>query len=190
MNRRDFLRTAAIGGVGSLQANQSGTRKPNIVIIFLDDSGYADFRPFGKTPYPTPNVEKLASEGCQFHEFYVPQAICSASRSALLSGCYPGRTGVVGAHSPGARGLDPSFATMGQVLKTAGYRTAPSSIDLVVVQSGSVTAAPDIETNGLDATAGRLSLSDGDVLITRGVSLRLTSPSAELAVVSFSPITA
>jgi arylsulfatase A-like enzyme len=124
MNRRDFLRTAAIGGVASLQANQSGTRKPNIVIIFLDDSGYADFRPFGKTPYPTPNVEKLASEGCQFHEFYVPQAICSASRSALLSGCYPGRTGVVGAHSPGARGLDPSFATMGQVLKTAGYRTA------------------------------------------------------------------
>ncbi len=124
MNRRDFLRTAAIGGVASLQASQAGTQKPNIVIIFLDDSGYADFRPFGKTPYPTPNVEKLASEGCQFHQFYVPQAICSASRSALLSGCYPGRTGVVGAHSPGARGLDPSFATMGEVLKTAGYRTA------------------------------------------------------------------
>jgi arylsulfatase A-like enzyme len=124
MNRRDFLRTAAIAGAASLQASQSGTQKPNIVIIFLDDSGYADFRPFGKTPYPTPNVEKLASEGCQFHEFYVPQAICSASRSALLSGCYPGRTGVVGAHSPGARGLDPSFATMGEVLKTAGYRTA------------------------------------------------------------------
>jgi arylsulfatase A len=124
MNRRDFLRTAAIGGAASLQASQSGTQRPNIVIIFLDDSGYADFRPFGKTPYPTPNVEKLASEGCQFHQFYVPQAICSASRSALLSGCYPGRTGVVGAHSPGARGLDPSFATMGEVLKTAGYRTA------------------------------------------------------------------
>jgi arylsulfatase A-like enzyme len=124
MNRRDFLRTVAIGGTASLQASQSGTQKPNIVIIFLDDSGYADFRPFGKTPYPTPNVERLASEGCQFHQFYVPQAICSASRSALLSGCYPGRTGVVGAHSPGARGLDPSFATMGEVLKTAGYRTA------------------------------------------------------------------
>jgi arylsulfatase A-like enzyme len=124
MNRRDFLRTAAIGGAASLQASQSGTQRPNIVIIFLDDSGYADFRPFGKTPYPTPSVEKLASEGCQFHQFYVPQAICSASRSALLSGCYPGRTGVVGAHSPGARGLDPSFATMGEVLKTAGYRTA------------------------------------------------------------------
>jgi arylsulfatase A len=124
MNRRDFLRTAGLGAAASLKASQSGTQKPNVVIILLDDSGYSDFRPFGKTPYPTPNVERLASEGCQFHQFYVPQAICSASRSALLSGCYPGRTGVVGAHAPGARGLDPRFATMGEVLKTAGYRTA------------------------------------------------------------------
>ena len=54
----------------------------------------------------------------------MPQAICSASRSALLSGCYPGRTGVLGAHAPGARGLDPKFATMGQVARSAGYRTA------------------------------------------------------------------
>ncbi|MCX6621274.1 MAG: sulfatase-like hydrolase/transferase [Acidobacteria bacterium] len=99
-------------------------RPPNIVIIFLDDSGYADFRPFGKPDYPTPNVQRLAGQGCRFTNFHVPQAICSASRSALLSGCYPGRTKVFGAHGPGARGLDPAFATMGQVLKTAGYRTA------------------------------------------------------------------
>jgi arylsulfatase A-like enzyme len=124
MNRRDFLRTAAIGSATSLGLSQTTARKPNIVIIFLDDSGYSDFHPFGNPAYPTPNVEALAKQGCQFHEFYVPQAICSASRSALLSGCYPGRTGVFGAHPPGARGLDPKFATMGQVLKTAGYRTA------------------------------------------------------------------
>jgi arylsulfatase A-like enzyme len=99
-------------------------RPPNFVLIFLDDSGYADFRPFGKTPYPTPNVERLAGQGCAFRNFHVPQAICSASRSALLSGCYPGRTGVFGAHPPRARGLDPKFATMGEVMKTAGYRTA------------------------------------------------------------------
>ncbi len=97
---------------------------PNFVIIFLDDSGWADFRPFGKPSYATPNVEHLASEGCRFNNFYVPQAVCSASRSALLSGCYPGRTKVFGAHGPGARGLDPSFATMGQVLHAKGYRTA------------------------------------------------------------------
>ena len=124
MNRRDFLRTTAIGGVASMQASAATGQKPNIVIIFLDDSGYSDFHPFGNPPYPTPNVDKLVSQGCQFHDFYVPQAICSASRSALLSGCYPGRTRVFGAHPPGARGLDPKFATMGQVLKTAGYRTA------------------------------------------------------------------
>ena len=97
---------------------------PNFVIIFLDDSGWADFRPFGKTPYETPNVERLASQGCRFNNFYVPQAICSASRSALLSGCYPGRTKVFGAHGPRARGLDPGFATLGQTLQTRAYKTA------------------------------------------------------------------
>ena len=93
-------------------------------MIFLDDSGWADFQPFGLPPYQTPNVEQLAKEGCCFHQFYVPQAVCSASRSALLSGCYPGRTKVFGAHGPNARGLDPKYATIGQVMKTRGYTTA------------------------------------------------------------------
>ncbi|MBN2292397.1 MAG: sulfatase-like hydrolase/transferase, partial [Pirellulales bacterium] len=62
--------------------------------------------------------------GCRFNNFYVPQAICSASRAALLSGCYPGRTKVFGAHSPRERGLDPKYATIGQVLKPRGYATA------------------------------------------------------------------
>lgn len=120
--RRNFLTAAA--GLGLPLLNGQPRRKPNIVVIFLDDSGYSDFRPFGKTEYPTPNVERLASQGCRFTNFYVPQAVCSASRSALLSGCYPGRTQVFGAHPPRARGLEPKFATMGEVLKTAGYKTA------------------------------------------------------------------
>src|ERR1051326_8836210 len=99
-------------------------RQPNFVLIFLDDSGWSDFHPFGNPNYATPNVERLASQGCRFTNFYVTQAVCSASRSSLLSGCYPGRTKVFGAHRPGARGLDPRFATLGEVLKTAGYRTA------------------------------------------------------------------
>lgn len=118
LNRRQFLYTAA----APLAARPAPP--PNFVIIFLDDSGYADFHPFGNPAYRTPNVQRLASQGCRFTNFYVPQAICSASRSVLLTGCYPGRTKLVGAIGPGARGLDPSFATMGQVLKTAGYRTA------------------------------------------------------------------
>jgi len=99
-------------------------RPPNVVIIFLDDSGWADFQPFGDTAYLTPNVQQLANEGARFNRFYVPQAICSASRSALLTGCYPGRTKMFGAHGPYARGLDPKFDTLGTVLKRRGYATA------------------------------------------------------------------
>lgn len=97
--------------------------KPNVVVIFLDDSGWADFRPFWPTEYPTPNVEQLAGEGARYHQFYVPQAICSASRASLLTGCYPGRHKVYGAIPPRARGLDPGYATVAEVLKPAGYAT-------------------------------------------------------------------
>ena len=100
------------------------TKPPNFVVIFLDDAGYADFHPFAKPDYPTPNVARLAGQGCRFTNFHVPQAVCSASRSALLSGCYPGRTKVFGAHGPRARGLDPNYATLGNVLQGAGYKTA------------------------------------------------------------------
>jgi len=97
---------------------------PNVVIIFLDDSGYGDFHPFGNPKYKTPNVEKLAGEGMRLNKFYVPQAICSASRSALLSGCFPGRTKVFGAHGPKSKGLDPKFMTMAEMFKKNGYATA------------------------------------------------------------------
>ncbi len=119
LDRRTFLQSAATAPFLSGAAT-----KPNVVIIFLDDSGYADFHPFGNPPYPTPNVARFAQQGCAFHNFYVPQAICSASRSSLLTGCYPDRTKMFGAHGPGARGVDPKFATLGEVLKGAGYRTA------------------------------------------------------------------
>lgn len=99
-------------------------KKPNVVIIFLDDSGYSDFNPFGQLDVPTPNVQKLAEEGTMFTNFHVPQAICSASRSALLTGCYPGRTKVFGAHGPKDRGLETTFPTIGELFKSEGYKTA------------------------------------------------------------------
>ncbi len=122
--RREFLRMAALStaslGLPGLARAQASKKSPNVVIIFLDDSGWADFRPFAKPDYPTPNVARLAREGCRFNNFYVPQAVCSASRSALMTGCVPGRTRVFGAHGPNAHGLDPKFATMGEVLKERG----------------------------------------------------------------------
>lgn len=98
-------------------------KKPNVVVIFLDDSGYGDFKPFGDPAYATPEVEKLAKQGMRLNQFYVPQGICSASRAALLSGCYPGRTKVFSAHGPGGRGLEPKFMTMAEMLKKHGYAT-------------------------------------------------------------------
>ncbi len=125
LGRRDFLKLAGAGLAAAPALVRAASRRPpNFVIIFLDDSGWADFRPFGTPDYPTPNVERLAAQGCRFTNFYVPQAVCSASRAALMTGCYPERVKVFGALGPRARGLDPSFATMGEVLKKAGYRTA------------------------------------------------------------------
>jgi len=100
------------------------TIPPNVVVIFLDDSGWADFHPFGNPAYPTPYVQKMADEGCRYTNFYVPQAICSASRSVLMTGCYPGRTKVFGAHAPRREGLSREFATMGEVFRNHGYATA------------------------------------------------------------------
>ncbi len=126
--RRKFLQTSALSTAAMALPNigysQSQEKLPNIVIVFLDDSGWSDFEPFGDPEYITPNVRQLAREGCQFTQFYVPQAICSASRASLLTGCNPGRTRVFGAHGPKARGLDPKYATLGEVLKKRGYTTA------------------------------------------------------------------
>jgi arylsulfatase A len=98
--------------------------QPNIVLIFLDDAGFADFQPFAETRYPTPNVATLAEEGRSFYNFYVPSAVCSASRGALLTGTNPERNGLFGAHAPREFGLDPDFMTMGEMLQEAGYKTA------------------------------------------------------------------
>lgn len=111
-----------LGGAAAAQAE--AVPPPNVVIFFLDDAGWSDFAPFGKPSYPTPNVERLAAGGTRFTQFYVPQAVCSASRAALLTGCYPGRTKVFGALRPDARGLEPQFKTLAEVLKPAGYATA------------------------------------------------------------------
>ena len=98
--------------------------RPNIVLTFLDDAGYSDFHPIGNPPYPTPNVKKLASEGVSYTRFHVPQAVCSTSRTSLLTGCYPHHTRITGAIGPGNPGLDPHFPIMSETLKEQGYATA------------------------------------------------------------------
>lgn len=97
---------------------------PNVVIIFMDDLGYGDIGPFGAKGYKTPNLDRMAVEGRKFSRFYVASPVCSASRSALMTGCYNSRVGVHGAFGPGAKvGLNPDEMTMAEVLKQKGYAT-------------------------------------------------------------------
>jgi arylsulfatase A-like enzyme len=99
--------------------------QPNFVIIFTDDQGYGDIGCFGATGFETPNLDRLASEGMKFTNFYVAQAVCSASRAGLLTGCYPNRIGISGALFPYHEiGLNPSETTIAEMFKSKGYATA------------------------------------------------------------------
>lgn len=98
--------------------------RPNVVLIFMDDQGYADIGCFG-SKVSTPNIDRMASEGMRFTHFSVGQPICSASRAALMTGCYPNRVGIFGALGPHSTiGIGDREMTMAQMFKSRGYATA------------------------------------------------------------------
>lgn len=106
-------------------SDSSSSERPNIVVIFMDDMGYADIGSFGATAYATPNLDRMAREGRRFTDFYVTQAVCSASRASILTGCYSNRIGILGALGPRARhGIHADETTIAEVCKSAGYATA------------------------------------------------------------------
>ena len=97
--------------------------KPNIVIIFIDDLGYADIGPFGATKQKTPNLDRMACEGMKLTSFYAAP-VCSVSRAQLLTGCYGARVSVPGVYGPGGKnGLNPKEFTIAERLKERGYAT-------------------------------------------------------------------
>jgi len=101
-------------------------RPPNFVLIFTDDQGYNDVGCFGSPLIRTPHLDKMASEGTRFTDFYVSASVCSASRAALMTGTYNDRVDVPGVFFPnrGYDGLNPSEITIAEVLKSKGYATA------------------------------------------------------------------
>ncbi|MDB5241281.1 MAG: sulfatase [Spirosoma sp.] len=97
---------------------------PNVVLFFMDDLGYGDLSSTGALGYTTPNLDRMAAEGTRFTNFLVAQAVCSASRAALLTGCYPNRLGLYGALGPGSPiALNPKEETLAELLKERGYAT-------------------------------------------------------------------
>lgn len=97
---------------------------PNIVLIFLDDMGNGDLSLTGATHYATPSIDKMGMEGLQLTNFLSAQAVCSASRAALLTGCYPNRIGFAGALFPNSPiGINSSEVTLAELAKQKGYAT-------------------------------------------------------------------
>jgi len=129
MHRRQFLTTAA-GAVGAF--GYQGRRAPNVIFILADDLGWGDLGCYGHRDIKTPNLDRLASQGSLFTQFYVSNPVCSPSRTGFTTGHFPARHKVHGHFATPeineARGmpnwLDPTVVTIPRILKQAGYATA------------------------------------------------------------------
>jgi arylsulfatase A-like enzyme len=109
---------------GFAAAAEPTQQPPNIVLIFIDDMGYADIGPFGNTELRTPSLDKVAKEGMKFTSFYATP-VCSMSRACLMTGCYNVRVSVPGVLFPDSKvGLNPQEVTVAEIAKQKGYATA------------------------------------------------------------------
>ncbi len=110
----------------ALNAALPAATPTNVVLIMADDLGWGDLGSYGSKQNQTPNLDRLASEGLRFTSFYATQAVCTSSRVALMTGCYPNRLGLGGtALPPNSKvGLAETEQTLGALFRQAGYRTA------------------------------------------------------------------
>lgn len=120
-----FALASALPSVGATD------QKPNFIVVFCDDLGYADIGPFGSQTHATPVLDQMAREGMRLTDFYSTCSVCTPSRASLMTGCYPRRVnmhvdeGGLCVLFPGARkGLNPDEITVAEVLKEQGYATA------------------------------------------------------------------
>ncbi len=115
----------AAPSISSSQSSLESTkRQPNFVVIFADDLGYGDIGAFGSTTINTPNIDRMATEGAKFDQFYAASPVCTPSRAALLTGRYPIRQGIHKVFYPESlQGMDPEEITISEMLKTVGYTT-------------------------------------------------------------------
>jgi arylsulfatase len=109
----------------SCRMRSSAVLPVNFVIIFIDDEGYGDVGCFGATGFKTPNLDLMAGEGMRFTNFYSGSAVCTPSRAALLTGCYPPRVGLTRVLFPyDSIGLNREETTIAELLKQKEYTTA------------------------------------------------------------------
>ena len=130
VTRRTLLRNSALGTIalasgGNNIFGQRVPKAPNIVFIMADDLGYADVSCYGRPDVNSPNIDGLAAKGVRFLQAYANSAVCSATRTALITGRYQYRL-PIGLEEPLAGrpvGLPPDHPTLPSLLKKAGYST-------------------------------------------------------------------
>src|SRR5712664_1854959 len=133
ISRRRFVEATAanslaLAGIGFGRPARAQSPKPNIVFILADDLGYADVSSYGRPDFTTPNIDRLAAGGMRFLQAYANSSVCSATRTALITGRYQYRLPVgleepINASTPKNIGLPPSHPTLSSLLKKAGYGT-------------------------------------------------------------------
>ncbi|MBL7186994.1 MAG: sulfatase-like hydrolase/transferase, partial [Phycisphaerae bacterium] len=135
MSRRDFIRTAAAGGIAaavpgckssSRRAGSGAAGRPNIVYIVADDLGYGDLGCYGQKDIRTPNLDRMAREGMLFTQHYSGSTVCAPSRSCLMTGLHTGHTPVRGnkEYQPeGQHPLPANAVTVAEILNKSGYTT-------------------------------------------------------------------
>jgi len=102
----------------------SDAPRPNVIVIFCDDLGYADLQCYGATDIPTPHLDRMAAQGVRFTNFYATASVCMPSRAGLMTGCYPARVGIAANVHPHERwGLHPQETTIAEVFRQEGYVT-------------------------------------------------------------------
>src|SRR6185437_16236330 len=126
LTRRKVLATPLALALAA-RTSRAQCAPPNMVYIMADDLGYADLSCYGRRDYSTPNIDRLAAEGMKFMQAYANSAVCSATRTALITGRYQYRL-PIGLAEPLATGnttvgLPPEHPTLPSLLRQAGYGT-------------------------------------------------------------------
>jgi arylsulfatase A-like enzyme len=126
MRARSLLVLALVGAACHSVAPAPVPARPlNVILVLTDDQGWGDLGLLGTPGLRTPNLDRLAAEGTRLSHFYVAQPVCSASRAAYMTGCYPQRVGIHGALSPKSEiALALEETTIAELLKERGRTTA------------------------------------------------------------------
>jgi arylsulfatase A-like enzyme len=120
-----FLTGCAAATASGQDTAPSTNLRPNVVLIYTDDQGYADLGVFGARGFETPHIDRLAAQGLKLTSFYVSQATCTSSRASIRTGCYANRIGVLGALGPKSKvGLHAEEETLAELLHERGYATS------------------------------------------------------------------